>query len=100
MRNRLIWLQGGLEQRLRSAVTAGDSPQHCLPRSSAAVADFSDTVQQLIYDLLMLKVLKLPNTLKLFWGNCAVTRMNFTGRPLGSGFKVVPWFNVLACILY
>ena len=27
-----------------------------LPESAAAVADFNDTVQQLIYDLLMMKV--------------------------------------------
>lgn len=51
-------MQGGLEQRLSSAVASGSSQQHILPKSAAAVADFNDTVQQLIYDLLMLKVLK------------------------------------------
>lgn len=50
-------LQGNPRTQLRQMIARAEVPSYlALPEGSRAVADFSDTVQQLIYDLLMLKV--------------------------------------------
>ena len=52
-------LQEQLESRLQETMSAAEtSAFKALPESSAAVQEFSDTVQQLIFDMLMSKVQK------------------------------------------
>lgn len=59
LKSSMSMLQEQLESRLQETMSAAEtSAFKALPESSAAVQEFSDTVQQLIFDMLMSKVRK------------------------------------------